>query len=444
MRHFLTYSLLIGTSLFASCSSDEVVDASQAPSPADQQISFSLVKKNIVRASNKFQDLGHYNFGVFGYKATDATNPVMANYLVGYNSPSGGKGYYMNIDTQTTLGDASEIIDGESYWSYEKLGYEDYTYTGADGYYTKAQTQYMSNIANQYLHFWDKEASTTTFYAYAPYINGDKTATFDNSTKVLTIPDGAMVDGYDNPTDAEFMYATKTVSKIDYGKDVTLTFSRLSAKVNIKFYETLPGYTVKIIDLKESTYPDVQATPAIKDGSTYKPGSYYQKMGYSINLTDPTNPVLTPLNGTTAANTRPLVFKEPEADAIGESKETASPSPTTYYAIPKNNTTGLTFHVSYELTSTSGEKIVVKNATVFVPAEKCNWQPNTAYTYNFKITKDSNGSTDPDQDSSIDPTDPSVNPEKALYPIVFDSVSIMDWATEESDSNVTDGTKYNH
>ena len=89
--------------------------------------------------------------------------------------------------------------------------------------------------------------------------------------------------------------------------------------------------------------------------------------------------------------------------------------------------------MSYELTSTTGEKIVVKNATVLVPSDKCNWKANTAYTYIFKITKDSNGSTDPDDDPTIDPTDPSVGTEQALYPIVFDGANVEDWTPEESE-----------
>ena len=110
----------------------------------------------------------------------------------------------------------------------------------------------------------------------------------------------------------------------------------------------------------------------------------------------------------------------------------------------ESNDTGFTFHVSYVLTSTTGEKITVKNATVHVPADKCKWTANTAYTYIFKITKSSNGSTDPDDEDDIDPTDPKVDDEKALYPIVFDGVKVEEWKTDESEYNVTDGTQYKY
>lgn len=443
MKKSLSYLALFAGILFASCANDSVVNESQEEIQSAAPISFRMNKQNITRADVKLQETNHYNFGVFGYKSTDAANPIMANYLVGYNDADGKKGYYMTLANQTTLGDKEETVNGQSYWAYEKLGAADYTYDGTEGFYTKTQTAYMSNVGNQFLRYWDKNAATTSFYAYAPYINGEGTATYDNSTKVLSIPDGSLTDGYDDASKCEYMYAATTVNKANYGTDVVLSFKRLNAKVNIKFYEVIEGYSVKIIDLGNGK-EDVQAAAAIA-GTPNTAGTYFQKSGFSLDFSaGTTNPSITQANGTTANNTRPLVFKEPTATEIGTSKESASASPTTYYAIPKQNSTGFTFHVSYELTSTTGEKITVRNATVFVPADKCNWTSNTAYTYIFKITKNSNGSTDPDKDSTIDPTDPKVDEEKALYPIVFDGVKVEEWKTDESEYTISEGTKYNY
>lgn len=444
-KNQLIYLTVASGLLLTSCANDELInEVPTVNTPVQAPISFRMNQKNITRA-NSLQSIGHYNFGVFGYKSTDATNNVMANYLVGYNDPTNKRGYYMTLDNQTTLGDAAETVNGQSYWAYEKLGSSDYTYAGTEGYYTASQTAYMSNVANQYLRYWDLEAASTSFYAYAPYIHGSGTATFDNSTKVLTIPDGSIVDGYNDVTTCEYMYAATTVNKAAYNNDVVLSFKRLNAKVNIKFYETLEGYSVKIIDLGNG-YNDVQATAAEYDATTgYAPGEYFQKAGFSLDFsTNIASPTIAQAAGTTADNTRPLIFAEPTVDEIGTSRETASPSATTYYAIPKENETGFTFHVSYVLTSTSGEKITVRNATAHVPYDKCNWDSNTAYTYIFKITKNSNGSTDPDLDPTIDPTDPEVDDEKALYPIVFDGVNIEDWQTDESEYEITNGTSYQY
>ena len=432
-------SILTLSVLAVSCANDDVVNNIDGQESNSQKtVCFSSSLKNITRAQVPLQNIHRYNFGVFGYKSTDAVNPVIDNYLVGYNDDTNKHGYYMTIDNQTTLGDKEEHIDGESYWSYEKLGHQEYTYSGEDGYIKASETTLMSNHANQYLRYWDLAAPTTTFYAYSPYINGDGTATYNNATKVMTIPQNSLTDGYDLSGTYEYMWAATTVAKENYGKDVMLAFKRLNAKVNIKFWEDIEGYSILLIDLKECTYKGVQAAAAINLASSYSAGTYYSATGYTLDFSNSiTAPAITQTPGTTVNNTRPLIFSVPVETAIGTTRDAASPSPTTYYALPKDNTTGFTFHVSYELTSTTGEKIIVRNATVFVPSDKCNWKSNNAYTYIFKITKNSNGSTDPDDDPSIDPTNPSVDTAPALYPIVFDSANVEDWTPQESDHTIS-------
>lgn len=421
-----------------SCANDSVIDTDN-PMVGSQQVAigFSASQNNTTRATS-LQTFGRYNFGVFGYKNTDDVHPVIENYLVGYFDDANKKGYYMTVQDQTTLGDKTETVDGQSYWAYEKLGSADYTYSGTEGYFKATETSFMSNHPNQYLRYWDYASATTNFYAYSPYINGANTATFSNATKVLTIPDGSLTDGYDLPSLYEYMWASASVNNADYAKDVKLAFKRLNAKVNIKFWEDIAGYSVKIVDLFDGKYNDVQATPAVLSGSTYSNGTYYKQSGYTLDFSSSVAaPTITQAAGTTVTNSTPLIFKEPVEDEIGTDKATASASPTTYFAIPKNNTTGFTFHVSFVLTSTTGEKILVKNATVHVPADKCNWKANNVYTYIFKITKNTTGSTDPKDDSSIDPTNPAVNPEKALYPIVFDGANVEDWTPIESDHTIS-------
>ena len=100
--------------------------------------------------------------------------------------------------------------------------------------------------------------------------------------------------------------------------------------------------------------------------------------------------------------------------------------------------TGLTFHVSYELISTTGEVITVKDATVFVPTDYTNWAPNTHYTYIFKITKNSNGTTD--STDTPNPEDPEVPTEIGLYPIIFDNCTVEEWQTVESEYVISEGT----
>ena len=459
----------VAATVLSGCASDELVDVSVPNTgTSHSDIRFTTSQKNTTRAQ-KLQDAGHYNFGVFGYKSTDKVNNIMADYLVGYYDVDNGYG----TQTGSTFGDQAGNLDGQSYWMYEGMGSAEYNGTYA-GETVNPGTTFASNVANQYLRYWDNAADYTCFYAYAPYVNNTatgKTVTYvdgqavgtSTDKYVMTIPNGTIKHGYDKADELEFMYAWTKIAKASYGHDVALNFNRLNAKVNIKFWEDIPGYNVRIIDVTD-TY-SVSAVPAIKkDGEGkygYKLGKIYSENGAKIQFypeaTTPAAPELKQYEGKTTQ--KPIKFNAPTAAQIGESRVDATPSTTTYYAIPKGSSadvlkdgadnigvtqpvdaalaeTGLTFHVSYELISTTGEVITVKDATVFVPKEYTNWKTNTHYTYIFKITRDSNGTTD----SSIDPKpeDPEVPTEPSLYPIVFDNCTVVDWEENVTEWEITD------
>ena len=458
--------LAVGVALMASCSSDFDLSEGGGNAGGSDVIGFQMRTGNTSRATTGLQSAGHYNFGVFGYKKNDKVNPIMGNYLVGYLD---AKGYQPR--TGSTVGDQPGVADGTSYWMYEKMGYGQFNGTYA-GETVNPNTPYASNNEGQYLRYWDKSADHTCFYAYAPYVNTGatgKTVTYvdgtpkgsSDDTYVLTIPNGTIKHGFDDPSTYEFMYASAKVLVGDYGHDVSLKFNRLNAKVNIKFWEDIEGYSVRLIDLTPAY--GVAATPSIKEAGQgsygYKLGKIYTKNGVKIKFNaDAEFQSLKQYAGETTSD--PLNFKTPTASLIGENRVMATPSPSTYYAIPKGSganvladaelnyrasgsapatelaQTGLTFHVSYELISTTGEKITVTDATVHVPKDYCNWEANKHYTYIFRITKNSNGST---ATTTPDPTDPEVPTVNALYPIVFDNCVVEDWATEDSEWNITDG-----
>lgn len=468
----------------AACANEDLINnnISGGQTSENSAISFVMEQQNMGRSTQNLQDTKHYNFGVFAYKSTETVNNIMANYLVGYSDETNKLGYKFGA-AQTTQGDEKGQVDGKSMWQYEGLGNTEYTYAGDESFYKASETAFMSNEEKQYLRYFDKAAATTVFYAYAPYMNGANTVTYvdgtaqsatGSDTYVMCFPDGSITDGYDNASLLEYMYAATKVAKADYGHDVSLNFTRLNAKVNIKFWEDIPGYSVRILDLgkgkNNQQFSGVQAAASIKEDGAgsygYKAGKYYSANGAKIKFGAGNGTVtgIKQFKGTEATNTRPIIFAAPADAKIGETRLEATKSETTYYAIPKGETdkkvlgssddysatgtaedadfgkTGFTFHVTYELTSTSGERIVVKNATVHVPADYCNWKPNTHYTYIFKITKGSNGSTDPEKDSTIDPTDPEVPTEGALYPIVFDNCTISDYDTEDTEWVITDDT----
>ena len=93
--------------------------------------------------------------------------------------------------------------------------------------------------------------------------------------------------------------------------------------------------------------------------------------------------------------------------------------------------------VDYTLVSTdgSGETIKVTGAEATVPSEYTQWQPNYSYTYIFKISDKTNGSTGGES--------------KGLYPIVFDAVvtetseGIQNTITTVQDASITTYAKGN-
>lgn len=484
-------ALICGAALVAltACSFHKELDPNSGQTGKNGLIGFTVANKNMSKAS--LQDAGHYNFGVFAYKQGEETNWVMEDYLVGFHDAA--KAYR---PSGSTVGDSDDptdpnipngVVDGKSRWMYEGMGKNQYNGTYAGGAITR---WYQSNKDEQYLKYWDLSTSYTCFYAYAPYVGTDNQGTrvtyvdgtpqtdTGNDTHVMNFPNGTIVAGMNNAEKHEYMYATAKVGKDNYGHDVSLTFKRLVAKVNIKFWEDVPGYKVRIIDLT-SDY-GVAATPSIKaadnpditktwDAYGYRKGLYYASNGAKIQFdhTTPSAEKIKQYNGN--ATDAPLNFGIPAAAQIGETRIEAKSSPDTYYAIPKNSSlvlnnsttnttpdftetaapteadiakTGFTFHVSYELTADdSGETIKVTDATVHVPAAYCEWEMNKHYTYIFKITKGSNGSTDT---VDPDPNSPSVPTTPALYPIVFDNCTVVDWDDVTGEWNITDGTQLSY
>lgn len=456
--------LAVAAVAMTACSNDVDLGSKDANKQnADNAIGFQVLNKNMSRAN--LEDAKHYNFGVFAYKnATTGEAAIMEDYLVGFNGTN--VGYYFST-AQTTAGDGNNAVTGKSKWAYEKLGYDDYTYIGSEGYYNKNTDKfYMSNWANQFLRYWDKSTTWTNFYAYAPYYNANSgtEVTFDNPNHKMTFPNGYIKDGYNDPSKFEFLYAAKHVELGAYGNDVQLTFKHLNAKINITFWENIEGYKVTMAKLIST--PDeigISAAPSVGDtgsGTTsYAYGEVYKTAGATLtfessnnNTGDPTVVADNFINKTkyTGVNKNEtnfndnefLKFAAPTADPIATSKDDAIAagtnnnfSATTYYAIPKDNNTGLMFHVSFVLTNEqTNETIKVQNATVYVPSTNCNWEAGKWYRYIFKITKNATGETgNPDP---IVPGDP--NPGKqALYPIVFDDIQIDDWGTTtDSEHNI--------
>ena len=288
----------------------------------------------------------------------------------------------------------------------------------------------------------------------------------------------------------EGLYAHTQYNKVKYGTDVPFTFNHLNAKINLKFYSEVKGYDVEIIDAVPTTLPGTGTlSPVAARGIQLSPATTWQSLT-PMTTVQPAVSVLptyyeaarvtakangnaaniTVGNGTEGLTNANLVFELPGTD-IGTTSASATKSPTTLYVLPNvkanvtapavaeyitpaaqteawrtswdkstsqhvADSTGYTLHLSYKLKPKDGStSISIYDARVFIPALNCQWVAGKAYTYIFKLTKNSNGTTDPKGEGDpatpgepyVDVTDPRVNQDPALQPIVFDGVEVVDY-----------------
>ena len=409
-RNLLALAMAIA---LAGCSSDELVNDTVVKKANETPIGFNVQKQNITRAtgSQALESTGHYNFGVWAYKVKgDNSAEVMNHYLVGWSNGT-NKGYDKSkATTYATVAGTTDDHDHTGPWFYEGLGTSEYTYEGADGFYKRTETSFMSKNANQYLRYWDLAYDNTNFYCYAPY---NAKVTFDPQTKTMTFGNDAKIsDGYDNPLNGgasynrtlnEYMYAGVQATNSSLA-DVTVPFKRMGAQLFIRFYEAVPGYKVEIIELDGdggtmksdvSTTKGIQATPSIKSESGgYSNGFYYTKSGATVTFDNAAKPTLSSnySDADKAGNTAPLLFKIPTENlgtaatpanltsweghniipekVTSGSDQTYSYSPTVYYPVaqPTSSKTGFTFHVSYRIIAEDNKEVItVHNAKVHVP-----------------------------------------------------------------------------
>lgn len=335
--------------------------------------------------------------------------------------------------------------------------------------------------------------------------DGSATLTFDGKNSVRDGYDAPINSSYTSGdafdrTLSEFMYAGVHAQNSDL-KDITVPFKHMGSQLFIRFYENVAGYKVEILDLSgdngtmssaatDDQKKGVQATPSVKGTSGYTLGEYYTTSGATIEFDKNAVAAFTPTfptgdNGslTTSEN---LMFYAPSTNADLYAKSNASAayrngkgnlteyaglgstkhyyikeqgntgtdqeyswSPTIYYPVAQPQTgddkctnTGFTFHVTYRIIAEDNKEVItVHNATVFVPKEYTLWKAGTRYIYTFLITRASTGTTNPTEE--IDPTDPTPDDVKALFPIVFDACTIEDYDKNRSEWEISNGTSYN-
>lgn len=416
MKKYYIFSAAI-LALATSCQSDDFLGNTPGnveTSGNETAINFAGETGKITRATGEeaAKALGN-NYVVYGYKTVgDNKSAVFDHYTITWD----GKG----VQTESN-----------------KKGWE---YVGK----TPNSLSELGNDAVQAIKYWDYSATQYDFVAFsfgtAKQGEGDgkvlASKINDTPTYSLTgdVKDLANCFIADRITAKKEPTTKKNNLLVAYKDDVQFNFRSLSTKVTMGIYETIPGYSVKDV-----TFYSAENTKATNNAPTLYAKSEIIPAGKgTITVTFPTvNENNTDYNkahvtfavaeGSKNSSSIPfgtlsMVEKEKNektgTELIGRDITTFStPKDGTNkkyeVVIPAKITSGLTLKVDYTLESIdgSGEEIKVTGATAVVPEEYTNWQPNYAYTYIFKISDKTNGSTGtPDTDLA------------GLYPITFDAI----------------------
>ena len=354
------------------------------------------------------------NYVVFGYKTAqnNSTTTVFDHYTIKWNNQAGKTesntcGWEYVGQTANSLssltGDKKQTI---KYWDYSASQYDFVAFSFGEA----IQGEGESNVK-------------------ASQINNTPTYTLTGNVKEL----------------AKCFIADRITAKpstigkdnllVQYQKDVQFNFRSLSTKVTMGIYETIPGYSVK--DVKFYSSDNNKLDDAQNKPTLYAKNKNIPAENGTITVTFPTTTETeTDYNkahvnfevATGSENSSSIQFgtlstvnkeknEKTESGFIGRDITTFStPKEGTnkkYEVVIPAKVGALTLKVDYTLESIdgSGEEIKVTGATAVVPEKYTNWEPNYAYTYIFKISDKTNGSTGT----------PGTNP-AGLYPITFDAI----------------------
>lgn len=423
------YIFLAASALtLASCTSDDFLGNTpgSTPTSANSAIKFDGNAGKISRATSNTastpQGKLDYQFKIYGVKsgANNNYSKVFENYSIWYNT------------TKTTSNT------------------NDWEYVAGAGMITTGETANPTKITlndAQTIKYWDYASDNYHFVAGSPIENFDYELDQNGNIASAKIKGlGGHIEANSGTTATTFnpVYVAKpkVVAKTDYQKPVQFEFVRQQSMVRVGIYETIPGY--KITDIKfykqgENGLEKVDATNNIILTST-TPDYFVGGPDVTGTITyDWTTPGYTfDYTGTYTKD------KNWYAGALTKGVEATTSTETTisklygsdgdmdvtngYFIVMPTlvkDPSAILIKCDYTLKSEdkSGETIKVTGATAAIPAAYSKWGINTRYTYLFKISENTNGTT-----GNPDDKDPA-----GLYPITFNAA-----VTEMTDK--TEGT----
>lgn len=423
----------------ASCSSDDFLGEIQGneQNGATSAINFGGDTGKITRATTKGNaaaDLLENNFVVVGFKGskTDAANNE--NYAFDH--------YNVNFKD----GSAFSTESNRAGWEYVN---QDMKVNGAD----KSLAQ--GGASQQTIKYWDHSCASYDFIAFSMGKKdaASKYATPTHVDKAHLATAAYTLTGNVNTLSECYISDMKTVTEPNYNDaSVSMSFRHLASKVRMALFETVPGYVISDVKFyTDAASPTTDNTEGTLIGNFNNSGTLtvyfpttgtkhatekdYNKAHVKFTATEGEDGVLNfkkfgtvnynnQAEGTMLAGSTYLSQNAAKPSYCGAGYQNVLPS--------EGAPSAITLRIDYKLTSVDGsnETINVKGATATVPAEYTEWKSGYAYTYIFKISQDTNGSTG------------GTGTKPGLTAISFDAVVVDDEANglQETITTVSDNS----
>lgn len=416
MKKYFIYA--VSALALAGCSSDDFLGGQPSPTKLTDNnvINFNGDRSSTTRAPKK------------GSAAATALN----NKFVVYGYKNGSEIVYDHYNVNYVENSANQTESNTAGWEYV-------------GYGVNMLSGLYNETANttQTIKYWDYSASQYDFIAFSfgeatqvttEQVNaGEVRASAVSNDPEYTLT--GKVEDLAKVYIADRVTAKKDVSQptpnplanrlVSYGTSIPFNFRSLGTKVRIGLYEIIPGYSVKDVKFYKNNSEkngNNGADPCLyASGTTIPAGSGTMTVSFPTVAEDNTDYNKAHVNWASTSNASVLGLedyslgrnnadkKETQGNYLVRTSTDARKA--TYQTVLPAPVGNLNLKVDYTLVSIDGSKetINVTGATAVVPAEYTNWQPNYAYTYIFKISDKTNGSTGDGSPAG-------------LYPITFDAI----------------------
>lgn len=394
----------------AGCTSDEFVGDDGVLQEPTGSIQFASETPYITRATSS-EDAAklEYKFKVFGVKTVSGSDQ-----RVFATASSGVTPYDVWYDGASS---GNTTASNSSNWDYVGAAGNH----GTEGYKVTLSTA-------QTIKYWDYSASAYNFQAWSDVNPSDKITISSIDKNTMSFSASAAQLGNLWISDLITVTSSNNTGKNEINKTggiVQFTFRKAAAKVRLGIYETIPGYIVKNMKFYWNSGSSSSTERAHLTGSFI--GSTTSTATFNVTYSgSPQKAVLATSGG--ASNRDVFDFGTFDSSAgIGTSSTSptwATGSSNYTYVFPNTTNVGdMTLTADYTLyNSTTGETILVSGATAVVPSTYMTWNPNYAYTYIFKITDNTNGTTGQGV--------------AGLYPITLDAV-VVDAVAGSSQETIT-------